>query len=164
MRRATIAGIIFQAAQVAALIFTGGVVGIGTYYALQYGFFGLGLLLSLQLLGKSRNFEIEADILRVQYLWNAGYNNRGFIDFFDKMAQEKGYVRGMSWFRTHPPFYQRMEQAWKEKAKEGWIELTAEQKAAFRKRLEGVDAKVAEQVTGIKEWLDLLRAKARSLR
>jgi TRAP-type C4-dicarboxylate transport system substrate-binding protein len=61
-------------------------------------------------------------------------------------------------------FYQRMEQAWKEKAKEGWIELTAEQKAVFRKRLEGVDAKVAEQVTGIKEWLDLLRARAKALR
>jgi TRAP-type C4-dicarboxylate transport system substrate-binding protein len=61
-------------------------------------------------------------------------------------------------------FYQRMETVWREKAKEGWIELTAEQKAAFRQRLEGVDAKVAEQVSGIKEWLDLLRAKAKALR
>jgi len=61
-------------------------------------------------------------------------------------------------------FYQRMETIWKEKAKEGWIELTAEQKAVFRQRLEGVDAKVAEQVPGMKEWLDLLRAKGRMLK
>jgi len=61
-------------------------------------------------------------------------------------------------------FYKTAEIAWKEKAKDGWIELTPEQQSVFRKRLEGVDAKVAEQVTGIKEWLDLLRARARALR
>jgi len=33
MKRATIAGIFYQAAQVAAMILTGGVAGIGTYYA-----------------------------------------------------------------------------------------------------------------------------------
>ena len=33
--RAAIASIFFQAAQVAAMIFTGGVSSIGTYYALQ---------------------------------------------------------------------------------------------------------------------------------
>lgn len=108
MRRATIASLIFQAAQIAAVIFTGGVAGIGTYYALQYGFYGLGLVLSLDLLGVSRDFELEADILGVQYLWHAGYNTRGFVQFFDRMAQEEGYVTGLSWFRTHPPFYERM--------------------------------------------------------
>ena len=50
---------------------------------------------------------------------------------------------------------------WKDKTKEGWIELTAEQRAAFRKRMEGVDEKVAAQVAGVKEWLDLLRAKSK---
>jgi hypothetical protein len=108
MRRATIAGIIFQAAQVAALVLTGGVAGLGTYYALQYGFYGLGLVLSLDLLGVSRDFELEADILGVQYAWNAGYDTSGFIRFFDKMATREGYVNGVSWFRTHPPFYERM--------------------------------------------------------
>ncbi len=38
MKRATIAGIFFQAAQIAAVVLTGGVAGIGLYYALQYGF------------------------------------------------------------------------------------------------------------------------------
>ena len=44
----------------------------------------------------------------VQYAWNAGYDTSGFIRFFDKMATSVGYVNGVSWFRTHPPFYERM--------------------------------------------------------
>jgi Zn-dependent protease with chaperone function len=108
MKRATIAAIFYQAAQVAALILTGGVAGIGTYYALQYGFYGLGLVLNLNLLGVSREYELEADQLGVQYAWNAGYDPSGFIRFFDKIATREGYVNGASWFRTHPPFYQRM--------------------------------------------------------
>ena len=108
MKRATIAGIFYQAAQVAAMILTGGVAGIGTYYALQYGFYGLGLVLNLELLGVSRDYELEADQLGLQYAWNAGYDPSGFIRFFDKIATREGYVNGASWFRTHPPFYQRM--------------------------------------------------------
>jgi beta-barrel assembly-enhancing protease len=108
MKRATIAGIFYQAAQIAAMILTGGVAGIGTYYALQYGFYGLGLVLNLNLLGVSRDYELEADQLGVQYAWNSGYDPSGFIRFFDKIATREGYVNGASWFRTHPPFYQRM--------------------------------------------------------
>jgi Skp family chaperone for outer membrane proteins len=108
MRKATIASIIYQAAQIAAVVLTGGVAGIGTYYALQYGFYGLGLILSLDLLGVSREFELEADQLGVQYAWNAGFDPAGFTRFFDRMATRVGYVNGASWFRTHPPFYQRM--------------------------------------------------------
>jgi len=108
MKRSTIASIFYQAAQIAAVLLTGGVAGIGMYYALQYGFYGLGLVLNLKLLGVSRDYELEADQLGVQYAWNAGYDPSGFIRFFDKMATKKGYVNGVSWFRTHPPFYQRM--------------------------------------------------------
>jgi len=108
MRKATIAGIFYQAAQIAAIVFTGGVAGIGTYYALQYGFYGLGLVLSLNLLGVSREYELQADQLGVQYAWSAGYDPSGFVRFFDKIATKKGYVEGVSWFRTHPPFYTRM--------------------------------------------------------
>jgi len=108
MKKATIAGIFYQAAQVAAMILTGGVAGIGTYYALQYGFYGLGFVLNLNLLGVSRDYEMEADQLGVQYAWNSGYDPSGFIRFFDKIATREGYVNGASWFRTHPPFYQRM--------------------------------------------------------
>ncbi len=58
-------------------------------------------------------------------------------------------------------FYNEGVKAWKEKTKDGWIELTAEQRAAFRARMQGVDEKVAAQVPGVKEWLDLLRAKSK---
>lgn len=111
MNRATIASIFFQAAQVAAIILTGGVAGIALSYALQYGFYGLGLVINLKLLGVSRDYELEADQLGIQYAWNAGYDPSGFIQFFDKMATKEGYVNGASWFRTHPPFYQRMVQS-----------------------------------------------------
>jgi predicted Zn-dependent protease len=114
MKKGTIASIIYQAAQVAALIFTGGVVGIGMYYALQYGFFGLGLVLNLALLGVSRDYEEEADQLGAQYTWDAGYDPKGFITFFDKMASEKGYVRSASFFRTHPPFFERIVRTFSE--------------------------------------------------
>ena len=108
MRKASIIGIIYQAAQVASVILTGGVAGIGTYYALQYGFMGLGMALDLTLLGVSRDYEGEADQLGAQYSWAADYDSKGFISFFDKMASQKGYVRSASFFRTHPAFYDRI--------------------------------------------------------
>ena len=114
MVRATIAGIFFQTAEIAALVLTGGVASIGLAYALEYGFSGLGLLLDLRLLGVSREYELEADQLGIQYAWNSGYDTSGFIRFFDKIATKEGYARGMSWFRTHPPFYQRMVDAERE--------------------------------------------------
>ncbi len=114
MTKATIASLVYQAAQVAAVILTGGVAGIGTYYAIQYGFYGLGLTLSLTLLGVSRDFEQQADQLGIQYAWKAGYDTSGFIRFFDKMATKEGYVNGVSWFRSHPPFYQRMVESERE--------------------------------------------------
>lgn len=114
MTKATIASLIYQAAQVAAVILTGGAAGIGTYYAIQYGFYGLGLTLSLTLLGVSREFEQQADQLGIQYAWKAGYDTSGFVRFFDKMATKEGYVNGVSWFRSHPPFYQRMVESERE--------------------------------------------------
>lgn len=108
MKRATVANIVFQSAQVAALILTGGAVGIGTYYGMQYGFYGLGMLLELSLLGVNREFEAEADQLGAQYAWRAGYDPAGFVTFFDKMAREEGYAKSASFFRTHPPFADRI--------------------------------------------------------
>lgn len=108
MKKATIASIFYQAAQVAAMVLTGGVAGIGMYYALNYGFFGLGLILDLTLLGVCRDYEMEADQLGVQYAWRSGYDPKGFITFFDKMASEKGYIRSASFFRTHPAFFERI--------------------------------------------------------
>ncbi len=116
MQRDTIASIFYQAAQIAAVILTGGTVGAGLYYALQYGFYGLGLAIDLKLLGVSREFELEADQLGLQYAWHAGYDTTGFVRFFDKVATRVGYVNGISWFHSHPPFYERMRQIERELA------------------------------------------------
>jgi hypothetical protein len=148
MKRSTIASIIYQAAQIAAVILTGGAASIGTYYALQYGFYGLGLVLSLDVLGVSRDFELEADQLGVQYAWNAGFDPNGFIKFFDKMATREGYVNGVSWFRTHPPFYQRMVQSRREilflPSKEALIENSSEFEQ-MKTELKQVTAKAEEE-------------------
>lgn len=58
-------------------------------------------------------------------------------------------------------FYTESATIWKERSKGGWVDLTDEQRAVFRKRMEGVDEKVAQQVAGLKDWLDLLRAKSK---
>jgi beta-barrel assembly-enhancing protease len=108
MKRANIAGLMYQMVQIAVMVGTGGFGTIGTYYLFQAGFLGLGLVLDLTLLGVSREFEAEADQLGAQYAWKAGYDPRGFITFFDTMAAEKGYIRSASFFRTHPPFFERI--------------------------------------------------------
>jgi predicted Zn-dependent protease len=130
MKKANIYSLLYQAAQIAAIIGTGGVGGIGTYYALQYGFYGLGFAINLDLLGVSRDYELEADQLGIQYAWKSGYDPSGFIRLFDKLANKEGSVIGASWFRTHPVFYQRMVRAKREiaflKAKEQMIVQTTE--------------------------------------
>ena len=113
MKKAMISSLLYQVAQVAAAVLTGGA-SVGVYYALQYGFYGLGFVLDLNLLGVSRDYELEADQLGVQYAWNAGYDASGFIQFFDEMATKQGYVNSASWFRTHPPFLERMVAAERE--------------------------------------------------
>ena len=64
----------------------------------------------------------------------------------------------LAWIKNN---YNDSERIWKEKTKDGFIELTREQRAVFRARMEGVDEKVAQQVAGLKELLDLLRAKSK---
>ena len=66
------------------------------------------MVMDLTLLGISRDFEMEADQLGVQYAWRAGFDPRGFVTFFVKMASEKGYVKSASFFRTHPAFFDRI--------------------------------------------------------
>jgi predicted Zn-dependent protease len=66
------------------------------------------MILDLTLPGVSRDYETEADHLGAQYAWQVGYDPKGFITFFDKMANEEGYVKSASFFRTHPPFLERI--------------------------------------------------------
>ena len=118
MEHEEIANIFMQGAAVAASILVPGSSSVGGYlatqYALQYGFYGAGMLLNLGLLGVSREYELQADQLGIQYAWNAGYDPSGFIRFFDKLATKVGYVQGVGWFYDHPPFYTRMLDAERE--------------------------------------------------
>lgn len=113
-KKVRMAGIIFQAAQIAAMIFTGGIATLLGYYALQGLFSGLGMLINLKLLGVSREFELEADTLGMQYVWRAGYDPDSFMNFFEKMGKDKGNVRKTSFFRTHPAFAKRFTNAFRE--------------------------------------------------
>jgi len=73
---------------------------------------GIGFGLSLLVLGISRGAEIEADQLGAQYLWNAGYDPMAFVDFFERLEEEKGNHIGF--FSTHPPFDDRARKVTKE--------------------------------------------------
>ena len=77
---------------------------------------GLGLGLSLSVLGITRQSEGEADQLGTQYLWNTGIDPNGFITFFEKLeAKEKNKPGKFSgFFRTHPAIESRMVHVQKE--------------------------------------------------
>ena len=81
--------------------------GYWTQMAIQNG---LGLGVSLAVLGITRKSEEEADQLGTQYLWNSGYDPNGFVTFFEKLeAHEKDKPgKFASFFRTHPPVEDRI--------------------------------------------------------
>jgi len=86
---------------------------VGGGYWTQYGIYqGLGMGMSLAVLGITRNSEAEADQLGTQYLWNSGYDPHAFITFFEKLqAKEKDKPgRFTSFWRTHPSIDDRIEQ------------------------------------------------------
>jgi hypothetical protein len=64
------------------------------------------------------------------------------------MATSEGYVNGLSWFRTHPPFYQRMVQSKREilflPPKDGLVENSPEFDA-MKAELKKVTAKAEEE-------------------
>ncbi len=96
-----------QLLQIAAIpaLFVG---GYWTQVAIRQG---LGMGLSLAVLGITRNSESEADQLGTQYLWNTGIDPTGYISFFEKLqAKEKDKPgKFASFFRTHPPIDSRIE-------------------------------------------------------
>jgi predicted Zn-dependent protease len=77
---------------------------VGGYWTQMAIYNGLGLGMSLAVLGITRKSEAEADQLGTQYLWNTGVDPNGFITFFEKLqAKEKNKPgKFASFFRTHP--------------------------------------------------------------
>jgi len=94
------------------LIFIGGWAGYGIYEAANIG-------IPIAFLEFSREFEVQADYLGVQYMWKTGYDPQSFIAFFEKLeALEKrkpGLVSKV--FEDHPPTPDRIVRAQQEIAR-----------------------------------------------
>lgn len=89
---------------------------VGGYWT-QYAIYqGLGMGLSLAVLGITRKSEAEADQLGAQYLWNTSYDPQGFITFFEKLqAKEKDKPgKFSSFWRTHPALDDRISKVQEE--------------------------------------------------
>jgi hypothetical protein len=97
----SVSRLLLQGVTMAADAFTGGALGTARNAARDV--LGLGVHLNLNLLGVNRETEAEAGQLATQYLWRAGYDPRGFMLFYDKMAGEENHRVTSSFFRTHPP-------------------------------------------------------------
>jgi Zn-dependent protease with chaperone function len=114
-------GILQLAASIGLSIFAPGLFQAASYLGyylkgllLQAIFQGMGLIFTLDALGVSREFELEADQLGMQYAWKSGYDPEGFIRLFDHMSQKEGHASRTSFFSTHPAFGDRIQEALKE--------------------------------------------------
>jgi beta-barrel assembly-enhancing protease len=81
---------------------------------LQGIFNGMGLIFTIDALGVSRDFELEADQLGMQYAWKSGYDPRGFTNLFDRMSKKEGHASKTAFFATHPAFGDRILHALRE--------------------------------------------------
>jgi Zn-dependent protease with chaperone function len=114
-------GIIQLATSIGLSIFAPGLFQAASYLGyylkgllLQGIFQGLGLIFTMDALGVSREFELEADQLGMQYAWKTGYDPEGFIRLFDHMSQKEGHATSTSFFATHPAYGDRIENALRE--------------------------------------------------
>ncbi len=90
------------------LIFMGGWTGFGIRQAAS-------VAIPLGFLSFSRAFEREADLLGLQYMYKAGYDPNGFVDFFERLESLEKRKPGTisKAFRSHPPTADRIEEAQK---------------------------------------------------
>ncbi len=98
----------------------------------------------------SREFETEADLLGLQYLWKAGYDPTASIDLFEALeSTEKRQPGSVSkLFRTHPLTPDRIEKTQKNidmllPAREEYVLNTSEYED-IRARVEGLSKQLAE--------------------
>ena len=88
------------------LIFMGGWTGYGIRQAVS-------VLIPVGFLAFSRAFESEADLLGLQYMYKAGYDPNGFVDFFERLESMEKRKPGTigKVFRSHPPTGDRITKA-----------------------------------------------------
>jgi predicted Zn-dependent protease len=71
----------------------------------------LGLGINLELVGIYRKFEMEADQLGIQYLWNTGYDPHAFVSLLERMqGNEESNPKRSAILRTHPSTADRIAQ------------------------------------------------------
>jgi predicted Zn-dependent protease len=80
---------------------------------------GAAIGLPLTFLKFSHEFEMEADYLGLQYMYNAGYDPNGFVVFLETLERRENIKPGSlgAAFATHPPAAERIRAARKEIAK-----------------------------------------------
>jgi predicted Zn-dependent protease len=127
-------------------------VGLGTIPLAVFGGIGglavrqaVNLAAPMAFMKFSREFETEADLLGLQYLWKAGYDPTASIDLFEALESTEhrhpGSVSRL--FRTHPLTPDRIEKTQKNievllPAREEYVLNTSEYEAV-RARLEGLE-------------------------
>lgn len=118
-------GQVFQLASI-PLIFMGGWTGYGIRQATS-------VLVPIGFLKFSRNFEEEADMLGLQYLYKAGYDPTAFVDFFEKIqsAEKKKPGTMSKVFSSHPMTDERIKDSQRNiqellKAKPEYVVTTSE--------------------------------------
>lgn len=127
---------------------------VGGGYLTQMAIYnGLGLGMSLAVLGITRKSEEEADQLGTQYLWNSGYDPDGYITFFQKMQEKEKEKPGKfaGFFRTHPAVEDRVERVTEEISYLPVGEETIVTTSEFHKvkqRLVAIDNKLMAAVSG----------------
>ncbi len=127
------------------LIFMGGWTGYGIRQ-------GASVLIPIGFLKFSRGMETEADLLGLQYLYKAGYDPTGFVDFFEKLMSDEKRKPGTltKVFSSHPPTDDRIGNSQKNiqtilKEKPEYVVTTSEfndvkmRLASMQNRRKGVD-------------------------
>lgn len=167
--RANKFGLLQMAALIGLSLFAPGLFSAGSYLAyqlkgmlLQSIMNGLGIIFTANILGVSRDSELEADTLGMQYAWKAGYNPEGIITFFDWMATKSGYASRTSFFATHPAFGDRILGGLKE-----YTALESVEKKPVNvdmAKFEAVKAKLAQDLHKSKEQIQKEESARPSLR
>src|SRR5258708_26388992 len=80
---------------------------------------GINLAIPLTLLKFSRDAEREADFLRLQYRYKAGYDPNSYVTFFERIQADEKRRPGTipKVFSSHPPTPERIENTQKEIAR-----------------------------------------------
>ena len=94
--------------------------------------------------------------------WSHPWHDRLGLLYHRAMAEKIG--RQPELLEVAKAANEKAIEAWKVGSKDGWIELTDAERAAFRTRIESADAQVVAKNPQVKDLLALLRQKAQSLK